>query len=164
MKSFLYISVVTVLAIFVTSSALSGAPNPKKRLGIATYSVKGLESDIEGSFKTLADEGYVVMEISNYNAGNGTVAGYKPAEYATLAKKYGLTIISSHTSAKFDVNDVEGTLAAWGKVFDDHKIMGCKYVIFPMNFWAGTIEGVKAECELMNKIGDEANKRRIKFG
>jgi hypothetical protein len=33
-----------------------------------------------------------------------------------------------------------------------------------MNMWAGTVEGVKAECDLMNKIGDEANKRGIKFG
>ena len=54
MKKFLSICIVPVLALFVTSSALSGAP--KKHLGIATYSVKGLESDIEGSFKALADD------------------------------------------------------------------------------------------------------------
>ena len=164
MKNLLSFCVVTVLALFVTSSTLSGEPGPKKRLGIATYSVKGLESDIEGSFKSLAADGYVVMEISNYNAGTGMIAGYKPADYAALAKKHGLEIISSHARAKFDVKDVEGTLAAWGKLFDDHKIMGCKYVVFPMNIWAGTVEGVKAECSLMNKIGEEANKRGIKFG
>jgi sugar phosphate isomerase/epimerase len=148
--------------LLATSSNLSGAK--KKHLGIATYSVKGLESDIEGSFKSLADAGYVVMEISNYNAGAGTVAGLKPAEYAALAEKYGLDIISSHARAKFDVKDTEGTLTAWGKVFDDHKAMGCKYVIFPMYTWAGTVEGLKAECDLMNKIGAEANKRDLKFG
>ena len=60
--------------------------------------------------------------------------------------------------------DEAGTLAAWGKLFDDHKILGCKYVVFPMNMWAGTVDGLKAECALMNKIGDEANKRGIKFG
>ena len=75
-----------------------------------------------------------------------------------------IDIISSHARARFDVKDVEGTLTAWGKVFDDHKIMGCKYVIFPMNTWAGTVDGVKAECDLLNKIGEEANKRGIKFG
>ena len=104
------------------------------------------------------------MEISNYDAGKGNVAGYTPDDYAALAKKYNLAIISSHVRAKFDVKDVEGTVLAWGKVFDDHKIMGCKYVILPMNLWAGTVEGVKAECDLMNKIGEEANKRGIKFG
>ncbi len=164
MRKFSCLVVASVLALSVTVPSFSGTPAPKKHLGIATYSVKGLESDIEGSFKALADDGYVVMEISNYNAGAGTVAGYKPADYAALAEKYGIDIISSHARAKFDVKDVEGTLSAWGKVFDDHKAMGCKYVIFPMYTWAGTVEGVKAECDLMNKIGAEANKRGIKFG
>src|SRR5512140_2384251 len=163
MGKFLCLVVASILLLSFTTTALSGTPGPKKHLGIATYSVKGLESDIEGSFKALADDGYVVMEISNYNASNGTVAGYKPADYAALAEKYGIDIISSHARAKFDVNDTEGTLAAWGKVFDDHKAMGCKYVIFPMYTWAGTAEGVRAECDLMNKIGAEANKRDIKF-
>jgi sugar phosphate isomerase/epimerase len=162
MKNFLSVGVLTILVLLATSSTLAGAK--KKHLGIATYSVKGLESDIEGSFKSLADAGYVVMEISNYNAGTGMVAGLKPAEYAALAEKYGLDIISSHARAKFDVKDPDATLAAWGKVFDDHKAMGCKYVIFPMYTWAGTVEGLKAECELMNKIGAEANKRDLKFG
>jgi sugar phosphate isomerase/epimerase len=151
-----------IMGLLLISATLAGAP--KKHLGIATYSVKGLESDIEGSFKALAADGYVVMEISNYNAATGMVAGYKPADYAALAKKNGLEIISSHASTKFDVKDVEGTLAAWGKLFDDHKAMGCKYVVMPMNIWAGTVEGVKAECDLMNRIGAEANKRGIKFG
>jgi sugar phosphate isomerase/epimerase len=164
MKKLISLCVIVVAVLLITSSSQAGAPESKKHIGIATYSVKGLESDIEGSFKSLSDDGYTVIEISNYDANSGTVVGYKPAEYAALAKKYGLEIISSHTRAKFDVKDPEGTLSAWGKVFDDHKTMGCKYVILPMNMWAGTIEGVKAECNLMNKIGEEANKRGIKFG
>ncbi len=115
MKNLFSFCVMAVMALFITTSALSGAPGPKKHLGIATYSVKGLESDIEGSFKALAEDGYVVMEISNYDAGTGKVAGYSPADYAALAGKYGLKIISSHARAKFDVKDAEGTLAAWGK-------------------------------------------------
>ena len=164
MKKILYAGVAAALTLLLTIPAYCGNPGKVKQLGIATYSVKGLESDIEGSLKALGDDGYVVMEISNYDAGKRTVAGYTPADYAALAEKYGLDIISSHARANFNVKDVEGTLAAWGKVFDDHKILGCKYVVFPMNMWAGTVEGVKAECELMNKIGEEANKRGILFG
>ena len=152
------------LLFFTVSLSLSALDSSQKHLGIATYSVKGLESDIEGSFGALADAGYKTVEISNYNAGNGTVAGYKPADYAAVAKKYGLEIISSHARAKFDVKDVEGTLAAWGKLFDDHKTIGCKYVVFPMNMWSPSVETLKAECNLMNGIGEEANKRGIKFG
>jgi sugar phosphate isomerase/epimerase len=152
-----------IIFIAVATVALATA-QPKKHLGIATYSVKGIESDVEGSLKSLANDGYVVMEISNYNANSGQVAGYSPADYAALAEKYGLDIISSHTRAKFDVKDIEGTLAAWGKIFDDHKVMGCKYVILPSNTWSKTVEGLVAECDLMNKIGEEANKRGLKFG
>jgi sugar phosphate isomerase/epimerase len=163
MKNLLWSCMVSIV-LFAASSSVSGAPAPKKHLGIASYSVKGLESDLEGSFKALADAGYVVMEISNYDAVTGKVAGYAPADYAALAKKYGIEIISSHVRTKFDVKDAEGTLASWGKVFDDHKLLGCKYVVLPMNLWSGTMEGLKTECALMNKIGDEANKRGIKFG
>ena len=164
MKSLLGLFVIAFFALLITTASLLGAPDSKKHLGIATYSVKGLETNIDWAFKALADDGYTVMEISNYDAEKGTVAGYKPAEYAAKAKKYGMSIISSHVRAKFDIKDVQGSLVAWGKAFDDHKLMGCKYVIFPMNMWAGSVDGVKAECELMNKIGAEANKRGIKFG
>jgi sugar phosphate isomerase/epimerase len=164
MKRITYACIAAFLLLLIPVSIVYGNVAPKKRLGIATYSVKGLETDIEGTFKSLAEFGYSTIEISNYNAGLGKVAGYSPADYAALAKKYGLKIISSHARAKFDVKDESGTLVAWGKIFDDHKVMGCEYVVFPMNIWAGTFEALKAECDLMNKIGEEANKRGIKFG
>ena len=164
MKNFLSLFAVAVMLLSATTSAYSGTPGPKKHLGIQVYSVKGFESDVKGSLKALADDGYVVLEIANYDANSGKVAGYSPADFAALAKTYGLDVLSSHTRGKFDIKDVEGSLKDWGKIFDDHKIMGCKYVVFPMNMWAGTVEGVKAECELMNKIGNEANQRGIKFG
>jgi sugar phosphate isomerase/epimerase len=164
MKKFLLFDVAVLLVLLITSMTLSGATAQKKHMGIQVYSVKGFESDVPGSLKALADDGYVVLEIANYDAATGLVAGYKPAEFADLVKKNGMEVLSSHARAKFDVNDEAGTLAAWGKLFDDHKIMGCKYVVLPMNMWAGTMEGLKAECDLMNKIGDEANKRGIKFG
>lgn len=165
MKSFLRTYSIVLVSLLVASLAFASEPGPKKKqLGIATYSVKGLETDIEGSFKSLQDNGYTVMEISNYNARNRTVEGYSPKEYAELAEKYGMDIISSHARANFDVSDVEATVAAWGQLFDDHKAMGCKYVVFPMNRWADNVEEMKVECDLMNKIGEEANKRGIKFG
>lgn len=114
MKKTSLIICVLVMAALIPFASLEAAPKAKKKqIGIATYSVKGLESDIEGSLKALADYGYTVMEISNYNAGRGTVAGYSPADYAALAEKYGLDIISSHARAKFDVKDIPGTLEAW---------------------------------------------------
>jgi len=93
----------------------SRADNPKKHLGIATYSVKGLESDIEGSLKALADAGYVVMEISNYD----------PAKELLLVTNLPITLLWRRSTVwilfqatrvtNFNVKDVEGTLAAWGR-------------------------------------------------
>ena len=151
------------MVLLLGSTVVQGAA-PKKHMGVQVYSVKGFETDVKGSLKALADDGYVELELANYNDGTGLVAGMKPAEFAALVKSFGLHILSSHARSKFDVKDEAGTLAAWGKLFDDHKIMGCKYVVFPMNMWSGTVEGLKAECALMNKIGDEANKRGIRFG
>ena len=52
MKSVLRISTLVLVALFLTSSAFAEVSNKKKKkLGIATYSVKGLESDIEGALK-----------------------------------------------------------------------------------------------------------------
>jgi sugar phosphate isomerase/epimerase len=165
MKSLLRLSIPVLFALVLSSFLVAESHTPgKKQLGIATYSVKGLESDLEGTFKSLQGDGYTVMEIANYNAREGTVAGMSPAEYAALVAKYDMDIISSHARARFDVNDVDGTLAAWGKLFDDHKAMGCKYVVFPMNRWADNVQDMKVECDLMNKIGEEANKRGILFG
>lgn len=165
MKTSLRSCFISFLALFMATAINAKEPAAKKKqLGIATYSVKGLESDIKGAFESLENAGYTVMEISNYNADERTVEGYSPAAYAALAEKYGMDIISSHARAQFDINDESGTLEAWGKIFDDHKAMGCKYVVFPMNRWSGDETEMKKGCELMNKIGAEANKRDIKFG
>ncbi|MGW8315293.1 MAG: hypothetical protein ACWGNV_06810, partial [Bacteroidales bacterium] len=69
MKSLLRLSFFAFLTIFVAATIAAREPAAKKKqLGIATYSVKGLESDIEGAFKSLEEDGYTVMEISNYDA------------------------------------------------------------------------------------------------
>jgi sugar phosphate isomerase/epimerase len=165
MKIYLRAQAFMLVALLFATAVFAEQPSAKKKqLGIATYSVKGLESDLEGAFKSLQEDGYTVMEIANYNTNEGTVAGMSPAEYAALVEKYGMDIISSHARAGFDASDVEGTLAGWGKVFDDHKDMGCKYVVFPMNQFSEDIDQLKKECELLNLIGEEANKRGLKFG
>jgi hypothetical protein len=79
-----------LVALFVTAAFIAEASGQQKQLGIATYSVKGLSSDVEGALKSLQEDGYVVMETSDYNARNRTVFDYSPAEYAELAEKYGL--------------------------------------------------------------------------
>ena len=55
MKKISLIICVLVMAALIPFASLEAAPKAKKKqIGIATYSVKGLESDIEGSLKALA--------------------------------------------------------------------------------------------------------------
>ncbi len=157
-------SITAIVLLFLSSTVLGGCASKEKQLGIAFYSVKGMDSDIENSLMSLANDGYTVGEASNYNADAGTFGEYQPAEYAELAKTHGLSVISSHARATFDKDDVEGSLAAWKEVLDNHQAAGFKYVILPMHTFSNTLEGVKAESDLMNKIGEEANKRGLKFG
>lgn len=162
-KSIQFLFAALVLLSF-SASITAGNKAKSKQLGIAFYSVKGMDSDMEGSLKSVSDDGYVVAESASYNAEEGKFGAYSPTDYAALVEKYGIDLISSHVRANFDVADEAGTLAAWKKVFENHKIAGCKYVILPSNRWDNTLEGVKAQCELMNKIGAEANKLGLKFG
>ena len=48
MKKSIYLNIVVALLVCFASVATAGNA-PKKHLGIATYSVKGLESNIEGA-------------------------------------------------------------------------------------------------------------------
>jgi hypothetical protein len=102
---------IAALTLFVSASAIPGTAGPKKHMGVQVYSVKGFESDIPGSLKALADDGYAVLEIANYDANTGLVPGYKPADFAALVKKYGMEVISNHARAKFDVTSYFSALS-----------------------------------------------------
>ncbi|MDX8337779.1 sugar phosphate isomerase/epimerase [Draconibacterium sp. IB214405] len=164
MKKSIQLLFAALVLLSFSAGVTAGNKAKSKQLGIAFYSVKGMDSDMEGSLKSVSNDGYVVAESASYNAQAGKFGEYSPTDYAALVDKYGIDLISSHVRASFDVADEAGTLAAWKKVFEDHKAAGCKYVILPSNRWDNTLEGVKAQCDLMNKIGAEANKLGMKFG
>ena len=93
MKTLLRIPTLVVAVFLVASSTFAEEPAAKKKqLGIATYSVKGLESDLEGAFKSLQEDGYVLMEIANYNAREGTVAGYSGVRFLTTTKPWAVSM------------------------------------------------------------------------
>jgi len=165
MKTSLRTTSLVLTALILGSLLFASEPGPKsKHLGIQLYSVKSIDSDLEGALKSLQQDGYKVIEIANYVTEERKVEGLSPVAFTALAEKYGMDIISSHARGKFDANDVAGSLEEWGMIFDDHKAMGCKYVVLPSNRWADNPEELIVQCDLMNKIGEEASKRGIKFG
>ncbi len=164
MKKTINLLFAAFMLLFSSAAVMAGNAGASKHMGIAFYSVKGMESDMETSLKSVANDGYVVAEASNYNAEAGLFGTYSPLDYVNIAEEYGLDVISSHVRATLDINDEAGSIAAWKDVFEKHKAAGFKYVILPSNNWETTLSGVKAQCELMNKIGAEANKLGLKFG
>ncbi|MEZ5070710.1 MAG: sugar phosphate isomerase/epimerase [Bacteroidales bacterium] len=133
-----------------------------KHIGLAIYSVKGIEGDLDRAFQTIADIGYKTIEIAHFR--DGKIFDKSPAEFKAYLEGYGLTVTSSHTRALIDPADVEASLAAWGTLLDAHKEMGCKYVVLPMHQWGADLETVKANCALFDKIGELAHEKGVKLG
>ncbi len=160
MKRFLLMAFAALM--FVGAQA-KNAPEAKKQIGLATYSVKGIDSDPDRAFKEIAEMGYTDIEISNFNQQQGTAFGKKPAEFKKYLESFGLKLVSSHSSAGVDLNDEAGVLKKWDALFAAHKEMGVKYVVFPMNMSWGNEETVKKIAAQMNKIGELASNYGISF-
>ncbi len=147
------------ICFFLASITLPGTA--QKHIGLATYSVKGIETDPDKAFERISEIGYKTIEICKYD--NGKIFGMNPVEFKKYLEKYGITVKSSHTRTTFNLEDEEATLAAWDKLLDDHKAMGCKYVIVPSHNWGNDVETVKANCDMFNKIGKLAKKKGLMF-
>ncbi len=153
-KTYLFISFCLVFLIAVQATA-------QKHIGLATYSVKGIREAPEQAFNRIADIGFKTVEICEY--GNGEIFGMKPVDFKKFLTEKGITVSSSHTRTTFNLEDEAATLSAWDKLLDDHKTMGCKYVIIPSHKWGNDVATVKANCEMFDKIGKLAKEKGLKF-
>jgi len=153
-KTYLFISFCLVFLIAVQATA-------QKHIGLATYSVKGIREDPEQAFKRIADIGFKTVEICEYS--DGEIFGMKPVDFKKYLVDKGISVSSSHTGTTFDLKDEAATLSAWDKLLDDHKAMGCKYVIIPSHKWGNDLETVQANCEMFDKIGKLANEKGLTF-
>ena len=151
-----------LMTLFVMST-WAGQPAEKKKIGLATYSVKGIDRDPDKAFKEIAKIGYTDIEISNFNQQQGTVFGKKPAEFKAYLESFGLKLVSSHSSAGLDYKNEAEQLQKWEALFKAHQEMGIKYVIIPANMQWGKMDEVLAICKLMNKIGEMAQRFGITF-
>jgi len=156
MKNIILSTVISLVFIIL------GIPvNAQKHIGLATYSVKGIRENPDKAFKKIAEIGFATVEICEYK--NGEIFGMKPADFKNYVEGYGLTVSSSHTSAILNINDEATTISSWNKLLDDHKTMGCKYVIVPSYKWGNDIKTVQANCEMFDKIGKLAKEKGIMF-
>lgn len=105
--------------------------------------------------------GFTTIEICEYE--NGEIFGMNPSDFKKYLATYILTVTSSHTGTIFNPEDEAATLSAWDKLLEDHKAMGCKYVIIPSHKWGNDFETVKANCEMFDKIGELVRDKGLMF-
>ena len=170
-RDFLKKSALTIAGAIVGGSvfsSLAGAAgcsaSPKnKRIGLQTYSLRdAMGQDPEGTLKAIAAMGYQDLETANYDGNK--IYGYTPQEFRTLVESLGMRVVSCHTGQAWDPAREAELMAWWDKAFDDHKAVGCKYVIMPFSVLDGTIENLQAYCDYWNKLADMAEAKGLKFG
>jgi sugar phosphate isomerase/epimerase len=144
------------------SSALA-AKQKTKRIGLQLYSLREMMGkDPEATLKLIASMGYKDLETASYDGNK--IYGYTPKDFRALIESLGMKVESCHIGQSWDPAREAELMAWWEKAFDDHKALGCKYVIVPSANYGKTLESLKATCDYWSKLGAMAKKKGLKFG
>ncbi len=159
--SALIIAIAAMSMIFITSC--KSEPQEKK-VGIQLYSVMGaMLEDPYGSVEKLAEMGYNSFELVQWG-GDPKVFGIPADEFKALCDKYGIEIISTHSSIQEDPENEEEILNRWRSLFEVQKSCGGKYFVIPSYRAEYTIAGVQQMCDYFNKVGKIAAEYGLKLG
>jgi sugar phosphate isomerase/epimerase len=130
-------------------------------IGLQLYTIRdAMATDVPGSLKQVADDGYKYVELANY--ADGKFYGYEPAEFLKMVNDHGMEILSSHSQV-----EAKGvTLDNAKKMAEDHAKLGVKYCIQP---WVveearKTIDSYKKMVADWNTVGGIMKKYGIQFG
>ena len=148
-----------VLAALVAMPACVEAKS-KKRIGLQLYSIHSDMGNVDASLKKVADAGYTVVET----LGSPNCFGMDAAAFKAVCDKYGLSIVSTHTSIGMDPNNEAGVMAQWRKVFEGLKTMGAKYCVIPGFGLGRDLKELKAVCDYFNKVGKLGKEYGIMLG
>ena len=148
-----------VLAALIAMPACVEAKS-KKRIGLQLYSIHSDMGNVDASLKKVADAGYTVVET----LGSPNCFGMNAAAFKAVCDKYGLSIVSTHTSIGMDPNNEAGVMAQWRKVFEGLKTMGAKYCVIPGFGLGRDLKELKAVCDYFNKVGKLGKEYGIMLG
>jgi sugar phosphate isomerase/epimerase len=141
----------------------------KKYIGLQLYTVRdAMQKDAAGTLARVAQIGYNSVEGATYT-GSQNFYGMSPKEFASLLKKNGLIIPSSHyrlgeEKVKGEVQ--KGTmLSEWQKAVDDAATVGIKYMVcaFLSPAERGGLDHYKYVAEQLNKAGETCRKSGIQL-
>lgn len=153
-----------------TSQDETATQREKKEVCIQLYSVRDLlksDADLEPVLKQLAEMGYTSVEAANYN--DGKFYGMAPADFKALVEKYGMSVLSSHTTRaltdeELAKGDLTEALAWWNKCIADHKAAGMKYIVTPWMSVPKTIKDLQTYCDYYNEVGKRCREAGLKYG
>lgn len=153
-----------------TSQDGAATQREKKEVCIQLYSVRDLlksDADLEPVLKQLAEMGYTSVEAANYN--DGKFYGMAPANFKALVEKYGMSVLSSHTTRaltdeELAKGDLTEALAWWDKCIADHKAAGMKYIVTPWMSVPKTIKDLQTYCDYYNEVGKRCREAGLKYG
>lgn len=153
-----------------TSQDGAATQREKKEVCIQLYSVRDLlksDADLEPILKQLAEMGYTSVEAANYN--DGKFYGMAPADFKALVEKYGMSVLSSHTTRaltdeELAKGDLTEALAWWDKCIADHKAAGMKYIVTPWMSVPKTIKDLQTYCDYYNEVGKRCREAGLKYG
>jgi sugar phosphate isomerase/epimerase len=170
-RDFIKKSALTIAGVMVGGSLFSGlagsagcSPAPKtKRIGLQLYSLREMmKQDPEGTLKLIAAMGYTELETASYDG--ELIYGYTPADFRTLVEGLGMKVTSCHIGKSWEAEKEAELMAWWEKAFEDHKALGCKYIIIPSAHYGDTLESLKATCDYWNRLGAIAKEKGLVFG
>ena len=158
----------------LASSCCSQPKEVKKDIGIQLYSVRELigndekyAANHEEVFAKLAEMGYTYVEACWYN--NRKFFGLTPEEFKADLDKAGLRAMSTHTMQNLTDEEVEAKdfsahMDWWKDCIEDHKALGCKYIVAPSFHVPATVEGLQVYCDYFNAIGKLCAEQGMQFG
>lgn len=134
------------------SHLLAAAPMINMPIGFQSYVLReDIGKDLSGTLNKMAGMGYQYVEMCSPKGYMGPfepLAKYSGAELKKMIADTGMQCTSSH----FTFNELKNNL--------DERIafaqeLGLKHVVLSSGLDAPTLDEVKANCELLNKIGEK---------
>jgi sugar phosphate isomerase/epimerase len=164
-RDFLRLSAAGTIGAFVLPPALrnemqSDPKNSMNNVGLQLYTIRDqMKQDTPGSLKKVADIGYKLLELADYN--NGKFYGYSPSEFRKMVNDLGMEVISSHITVEKAENKNEDPV----KIAEDHAALGSKYAL---KAWIETgdrsLDNFKRMVEQLNGFAEKTKGSGVKFG
>jgi sugar phosphate isomerase/epimerase len=154
-RSFIKNTGLLALSLPVLKGNLFASSNREKlpAIGIQLYMVKeDMEKDAAGTLAQIGKMGYT--QIESFGGNKGIFWGMSNKDFNSLAKRNGLTMISSHYAG-----DTEGFEKAAAQAAE----IGMKYLIYPWKGPQKTIDAFKKIADEFNGYGTICKKNGLRF-